>query len=264
MDVAKLILEFVKVLAWPTVVVIGVVLFRLELSALIASLEHLKLPGGAELDWKRQVREAEQAAERVDATPRAATSPTQPAQAQLSSRLQEHGLLSSPTNYDWEYYSKLAESDPNLALAGLRMEIERMLQNMARVSGVEYDPFRTTPNRFIGLLRSKDVLGPEEYDLLRSVISVANAALHGRDVTEGDAQRTIQSASAFKDSYLAFMDPAISRLGGAGVAISAVPTPASAGQTQIDSWPVANSDTGPATSLGSSQVGIDESSEHQD
>jgi hypothetical protein len=211
-NIARLVLEFVKVLAWPTVVLIGCSLFRRELSALIATLEHLKLPGGTELDWKRQLREAEQAAEKVESTPRAATVATQSEQQELLSRFQENGLLPSPTNYDWSYYLKIAESDPNLALAGLRMELERMLQNMAKVSGIEYNPLRTSPGRFVGLLRSKDVIEKEEYDLLRTVINVANAALHGRDVNAEDARRTIQSAEAFKDSYLSFMAGALSRL----------------------------------------------------
>lgn len=212
MVIAKLVLEFVKALAWPTVVMIGIALFRHELSALIATLEHLKLPGGAELDWKRQVREAEQAAERVEASPRVAAIATSAAQTQLLSRFQLYGFNPSQTNYDWSYYSKLVDTDPNLALAGLRMEIERMLQNMAKVAGIEYDQFRTSPGRLIGLLRSKQVIEPDEYELLRSVINVANAGLHGRDVSAEDARRTIQYAEAFKDSYLAFIAGAISRL----------------------------------------------------
>jgi hypothetical protein len=212
MEIAKLVLEYLKAIAWPGVVLTALAIFRHELSALIATLEHLKLPGGAELDWKRQVREAEQAAEKVEASPRAARTPTEPQQAQLISKFQHYGFTASPSDFDWNYYLQLADTDPNLALAGLRMEIERMLQNMAKVAGIDYDRFRTSPGRFSALLKTREVIEPDEYELLRSVINVANAALHGRDVTAADARRTIESAEAFKDSYLAFMSGAISRI----------------------------------------------------
>jgi hypothetical protein len=99
----------------------------------------------------------------------------------------------------------MADNDPNLALAGLRMELERMLQNMAKASGIDYDHLRTSPGRFSGILKAHEIIKQNEYELLRSLINVANAALHGRDVRSVDAKRTIESAETFKDSYFAFM-----------------------------------------------------------
>lgn len=218
MEIAKLVLEYVKVLIWPAVALTAIVMFRVQVRTLMASLRHVKLPGGTELDWQRELRAAEQAAEQVEASPRAAEAPVATeGVAQLSMDLYRYGFLPSSTGYDWTYYKQIAERDPNLALVGLRMEIERMLQNMAAVSRVTYDPVRTSLGKFAGLLRSREVLEQSEYDLLRSIINVANAALHGRDVSVDDARRVIEWAEAFKDTYLSFMAGSLDRMEAEGI-----------------------------------------------
>lgn len=68
MELAKLVLEYVKVLAWPAVVLTTVFVFKHELRALVRSVQHLKLPGGAELEWQRELRTAEKAAATVEAS----------------------------------------------------------------------------------------------------------------------------------------------------------------------------------------------------
>jgi len=211
MEIAKLVLEFVKALAWPTVVLLAVWFFRRELSALVATLEHVKLPGGAELEWKRELKVAEAAAEKVEASEKGRV-PEEATRDELIRQIYERGFLRSPSEYDFAYYRALAERDPSLALAGLRMELERMLQNMARVAHVDYEPTRTSTGKLAGVLRGREVLEQDEYDLLRSIINVANAALHGRAVESTDALRTIESAEAFKDSYLSFMAGALAAM----------------------------------------------------
>ena len=206
MDIARLVLDFIKALAWPAVVAIVVLVFRRELRRLVATVQHLKLPGGAEVDWQKQLRAAEEAAEKVQAKqPTALIAAPVRSQAPLVARMQEHGMLRSPSEYDFSYYRNMTDTDPNLALAGLRMELDRMLQNLASVYGVEYDRLRASPGRFSGLLRAKGVLEADEYELLRSIVNVANAALHGKDVSKQDALRTIDSAEVFRDTYLARM-----------------------------------------------------------
>ncbi len=77
------------------------------------------------------------------------------------------------------------------------MELERMLQNMATISNFKFDKYRTSPGQFSRQLKAEGILGENEYSLLRTVIDVANAALHGRDVSKQDALRTIDSSKAF-------------------------------------------------------------------
>ncbi len=203
MELARLILEYVKVLAWPLVAGSGLWIFRGELRRLVATVQHLKLPGGAEVDWQKQLRAAEMAAEKVEAKQLPAVASPERPRTDLVMKMQARGLLVSPSEYDLSYYRRLTGTDPNLALAGLRMELDRMLQNLASLYGVEYDRLRASPGRFPGLLRAQGVLEADEYDLLRSIVNVANAALHGKDVSKEDALRTIDSAEVFRDAYLA-------------------------------------------------------------
>lgn len=200
----------------------GLYIFRRELSLLIASLEHLKLPGDAELDWKKEVQEAERVAEKIEASPNTAVVPSDKKELQaLAKKLEDYGFARSPTDYNWDYYRKLAKDDPNLALAGLRMELERMLQNLSEASGaydnrtslyssgisLSVDTRRITASagQMLRHLRSTGILGQDEFELLQSILHIANAALHGRDATEDEAVRVIKSAEAFKEFYLAFM-----------------------------------------------------------
>jgi hypothetical protein len=75
MEIAKLILEFLKALTWPMVVITSFVVFRGELRTLVGSLQKLKLPGVAKLDWHKQVLAAEEAAEKVEASPKLSHTP---------------------------------------------------------------------------------------------------------------------------------------------------------------------------------------------
>ncbi len=45
-DIAKLVLEYIRALAWPAVVVAVTTAFKTELKALIARIRHADLPGG--------------------------------------------------------------------------------------------------------------------------------------------------------------------------------------------------------------------------
>ena len=194
------------------VVLIALVLFKSELRTLAKSLQKIKLPGGTELDWQKKVREVEEAAGKVEALPKPRPATERPDEIyELSRRVSTLDLFSSPSNYDFNYYRQLADQDPNLALAGLRMELERMLQNMALVCGVKFDKRRTSPGNFSRLLKTEGVLEDEEYRLIRSIVDVANAALHGQDVSRTDAVRTITSAEAFLDTYIPFMHGALDR-----------------------------------------------------
>jgi hypothetical protein len=210
MEIAKLVLEYLKVMIWPLVVLIALAVFRRELRALINSLQHLELPGGAKLDWKKDIQAAEKAAEKVEASPKATKPHTVGKNLDaLIEQIYDAGFKRSLSDYDFNYYRNIATSDPNLALAGLRMELERMLQNIAIAAGIEYNEFRTSPGGFSRLLLTKEALSSNEYELLNSIIKVSNAAIHGRDVAVQDALRTIDSAEVFKESYLAYMAKAL-------------------------------------------------------
>ena len=65
MEIARLILEFLRVIVWPALVVMATVIFRAEIRGLLARIASMELPGGAKLSWDRL--SPDQQRERADA-----------------------------------------------------------------------------------------------------------------------------------------------------------------------------------------------------
>lgn len=74
-------------------------------------------------------------------------------------------------------FERIVQEDPNLALAGLRMEIEKRLVELAEKSGVE------TQSRGVGqllrLLTANKTLGHQERSVLADLTGLLNGAVHG-------------------------------------------------------------------------------------
>lgn len=99
--------------------------------------------------------------------------------------------------------------DPNLALAGVRIELERMLLNLAAVYGIKHDA-KASAIQIARALRQSDVMEEPPYRLVTSVMRVASAAVHGREVSAEDAERTIGYAEAFVEWFIPFMAGGVS------------------------------------------------------
>src|ERR1035437_7597300 len=132
MEIARLVLDYVRTLVWPATLVTVIVLFRVDLIALLARLRKAALPGGVTLDFQEEV----EAAESLSAEVRKEQSAQEERRAplplnQLNERLLSLKLQPSPSGLDFGFYRTLAKQDPNLALAGLRMELETMARNLA-------------------------------------------------------------------------------------------------------------------------------------
>ncbi len=65
MAIAKMVLEYLRVVVWPALILFGLLFFRDEIRALVLSIQKMRLPGGAELSWGTLSDEAKQ--KRLDA-----------------------------------------------------------------------------------------------------------------------------------------------------------------------------------------------------
>ena len=124
-------------------------------------LESLELPGGFKVQY-RHVQSAGQAL--IDAA-----AEVQPP-GEVGQVLPERPA-----------YLEVASSDPNLALVGLRIELEKRLRDLARRSGIS-EADRLTLRRLLDLLRNQDVLGQKEAAALADLIASGNNAAHGANV----------------------------------------------------------------------------------
>lgn len=203
MDIAKLSLEFVKVIAWPVVVLVAVLVFRKELATLISRLRNMKLPGGTEFNFNEAVISIEKSSRE---TSRALKPPSsrQPLafRQRVNSFIQEKKLMVSQSGYDLAYYLDIAQSDPNLALAGIRMELERMFRNMLVLVGEDVDKKRLSAGQYLSLLRSREMIPASMYQFLAQTIEVGNAAVHVSDIEKDLSLRVINSLKVFVTFYL--------------------------------------------------------------
>jgi hypothetical protein len=156
-------------LIWPNVAIDAITLALVVIAILpwLAPLvKSLELPGG----WKVEFQELQKATIRADTA----------------------GLLAAEPSRDEEFFSfqSISKRDPNLALAGLRIEIEKRLSKLAEVSGIE----QRRPMGIGQLLRAlakREVLNKDERYILADMVNMLNAAVHGAEVDRRSADWAI-------------------------------------------------------------------------
>ena len=112
---------------------------------------------------------------------------------QVESRANTAGLLAveaAPAEESRFAFETVAAQDPNLALAGLRIEIEKRLLALART----HDLNSGRPmgiGQLLRVLTLADVLSGEERSVLADMTNMLNAAVHGADVRRDAADWAI-------------------------------------------------------------------------
>lgn len=146
---------------WPSVAIDAITLTLLAI-ALIPWLgplfKSVELPGGLKVEFREL--------ERVRA------------EAENVGLIQREALPSPAAAYPFE---SVASEDPNLALAGLRIEIERRLKRLAEARHLSQRS-STSVGYLIRSLDEANVLSPEERSVLDDLIGLLNRAVHGADV----------------------------------------------------------------------------------
>jgi hypothetical protein len=200
-DTSLIVLAYLKVLAWPITTLVIIIVFREPIRDFIAKLQHIKLPGGAELNLQQSIQKAEAAAVKVASVTTGATL-EQSAVAIATSAAQRSGLLRSPTNFDWSLYRSFARRDVKLALEGVRTELSLMLKNLVVLYDVDVERENASIDQLLIHLAGAGVLTSDQVQLVRSINDVIEAARCDASVMRSDAERTIDSAEAFRDAYL--------------------------------------------------------------
>lgn len=104
----------------------------------------------------------------------------------------------APSNEQQENELKaLAESDLQLALAKVRIEIEKKIKNIYQIyfpSFSEYLHYRTSVNAMIRELNKKGIVDSQLCNALTDLVSVANRAIHGEDISTENKKVLVNSA----------------------------------------------------------------------
>lgn len=171
---------------WPQLAIDAVALALIVIAILpwLAPLvKSLELPGG----WKVEFQELQQAALRAESA----------------------GLLSDPPvqqENDAFSFQSIASRDPNLALAGLRIEIEKRLSSLAEIHNLNSSLWDVKPRRVIDavkvsmgvgrslrVLAKAEILTSEECSILSDMVNMLNAAVHGAEVDSRAANWAIET-----------------------------------------------------------------------
>jgi hypothetical protein len=169
-------------ITFPTFAVDNVTLFFLIAAGLLwlgPLIKSLELPGG----FKIELQDVKTATDKVSA----GTSEREGTEAVTSTP-----IVSIEEESAIERLRNLADSDPNLALVGLRIEIETRLAKLARAEGI------STESRTVGWLlrelKQRKKLTPATASGLNELVSLGNRAAHGTDVTRDAAEWAIDTA----------------------------------------------------------------------
>lgn len=134
------------------------------------SLKSVELPGGLKFEFRDLL---EKAKEDLEQTPL------------LADESSEQGLIQqAPQSQD--ILESIAEQDPNIALAGLRIEIERKLSALAQ-SG-EVPVRRQNIRQLMDALYRAGYISQTEYSALADIIHLLNRAAHGAEISRSDAE----------------------------------------------------------------------------
>jgi hypothetical protein len=205
-DVAKLVLEYIQALVWPAVAVVAVVVFRKSLTALLGRLHEAEMPGGIKLNFEKEVRQAEDLSREVKEAAKEKARGQEPIipVSEVNARMISLGLRPSPSGLDLTYYRRLAAQDPNIALAGLRMEFEILARNLAKGFKVPVED-RDSASTLFRKLYDHNAISIQQFQLGQSVLRLCNAAVHGTIVTRQDADSVLDAAKVLADDYVAWL-----------------------------------------------------------
>jgi hypothetical protein len=146
---------------WPTINIDGITLALLVVAILpwLSSLfKSIGLPGGLKVEYRDLER--------------------------IEERARQAGLLTEEASKSAENYAfqTVASADPNLALAGLRIEIEKRLVRLAESRGLAVT--RRGLNELLRELNGRELIGGDERALLSDLSRVLNSAVHGAVVDQ--------------------------------------------------------------------------------
>jgi len=113
------------------------------------------------VDLQEEVREVKQLSEKIESVPLAEDRKKKPGipLTEANARMMKLGLAPMLSGLDVAYYRSMAETDPVLALAGLRIDLETMMRNVAIGFKLQSAPSGPIP-RLLALLGRRQQLLP--------------------------------------------------------------------------------------------------------
>jgi hypothetical protein len=155
-------------IVFPQVAIDGVALVLIVIAVvpwLAPLFRSLELPGG----WKVEFQDLQKVAAKADDAGLLARLPSEP-----------HAARAAADAHPEYAFQSVADRDPNLALAGLRIELEKRLVELCRRHGI--GTRMQGMGRLLAELAKIGVLNSDEEAVLADLVQMLNAAVHGAEV----------------------------------------------------------------------------------
>ena len=123
---------------------------------------------------------------------------------EANARIIKLGLRPSPSGLDMDYYRKLASQDPTLALAGLRIEIDILANNLAKGFNVLVGP-RDSGHALLRKLADAGAITPSQYELTQRVLQLCNFAIHGQHISKEQTESILKLADVLVRQYVSWL-----------------------------------------------------------
>ena len=206
MNLIEIILKFTGIVIWPLTIFILFFLFRKQIVSILLRLKKAQFPGGFSIEtYPGQIEEAKMLSQEVKKENLLKTKnyETQPL-TEVNVRMINLGLLPSPSGLDLNYYMNQIEQDPTLALAGIRVELEIMLKNLAKRYKVKInirDSFLIITKKLL----KNNAITSRQAELINTLTNFCNSAIHGFSVSKSQAQNILDISSVLRDYYITWL-----------------------------------------------------------
>lgn len=210
MNIAELILKYIEVIVWPSVTIFIIVHFKKEIIKLFERAKKVELPGGISIEaFEDKLEEAkkldkeiksERKPEMIEIIEQISIS-----DSEANAKMVENGLRPSPSGLDLNYYRQIAKSDMSLAAAGLRMEFELLIRNLATGFKIKSLPNEPIPS-LIKKLGSRFSITDKQIEFVQVIFQLTNYASHDGLVTERQFEEVLELGETLVDDYIAWLD----------------------------------------------------------
>lgn len=212
MEIAKFVLEILKTIIWPCTIVFLSLFYKKEIEKIFKRIKKADFPGGVSIEtFPEAIQEAKSLSleikreeeEKKSKKPNSLLTPTIPL-TEANTRMLNLGLSPSPSGLEFSYYRNLINEDPNIALAGLRIEIENLLKNVAKGFNISINQYDGA-GKITRKLQDNTAITSHQAELINQVLKICNSAVHGLKVTSLQAEEIISIAETLRDQYISWL-----------------------------------------------------------
>jgi hypothetical protein len=210
-ELLKVILEFIGTIIWPITIFIIVLIYRESILKLINRVKKVELPGGVSLETvEEDIKQAKELAaeiktERKPEIQQFIDKVGIKVDSETNKRMIQLGLTPSPSGLNLSYYKNIADTEPRLALVGLRSDFELMLKNLAKGFKIQVDSKKPI-SKIISKLFKEGAITTRQYEFINTIFKISNIAAHGALITKEQVYEVLDIGQVLVDDYIAWLD----------------------------------------------------------